>query len=1172
MNRSFAVGVLSLCAVLPQVQAQTGAYAVVVPGYGATTSRFQAYPYAATPFTPTVDRSGPQGAYRIFPRPDGSKFFFMGNTAASIQASDGSFSNFSAVNGIPNAPTAAAMTPDGKLFIVGAGDVYLVDAGSNSVLGGGLGLNGTIADIAVSRDSTVAWVLFNTTGTSSVVPISLTSRILLTASTLQLPYTGATNLSLSPTGLLYVSASNAIYEIDPSVMKVTTGGNIALNFTPGPLRFVSDGSAAYAVNQGVNGGSLLRLLPASRAVVTWPSAPPYPSLTDVYVAGASQIYALSPGTGTLYDVTTSPLSAATSTLTNILGNQTITGVALSNELPNARYLYAMTNTGTLSRVNIAGSAVSGQSQSAGGAIVYANVPPQTGGASFLQFNTTQVLATGGAGLPLIVRLLDGTGRPVYNQTVTFSTDPSNGATIAAPTTTTTSDGWAQTGITIPNTPGTYNIQATSGNATATFVLTVPGTSSSGSGGGGTTVTPAGPTISIVSGDGMLLREETPAPYYNPLTVQVLDATGKPIVGADVNFTITGQQVGLLSPVGGFLGGVSIDSLTDNNGKAYANFTALAIPLGYASITTTVAATTAAGAVNFNVTVFHPNSDGTGQPQVYLNQPSGDAGYTITVPQGGVMKAAFQAQIYNTNFPQTGQGIPYVGAGFFGSSVPPDPSTPSIVSCVGDPLSDSTGLVSCDVTVACASAPVPRTVGVYGVIGQYRYFPITVNITPGGGQVLKSNTGDKQSGKPGTLLPAALTALLTDNCGNPLPGIPVTWTVTSGVATLSNVVGTTDSNGGTAARVTLGQTAGTVTVKVTAGSSSATFTLTVQATVGGLTLVSGDAQSAFLNAAFGQPIVFKLSDTQGNGLTGLTVNLSASNGATLSAATAVTDANGRVSVTATAGASAGKITVTATYQTFTATANLTATPPGPQITANNFLNGASFKPGLVPCSIAAVTGPGVALGVTGTLNGNLGFGPLPYSLGGVSVLVNGIAAPLFAVTNANNVQQINFQMPCETQLGTASITVNAGGGSTTVSNVPVLAVQPGIFTYAGPGNLLYGVVQSAADGSYITPSNYAKRGGTYFMYATGLGAVSPATITNAAGIQNQIVANSVSVGVNNYGITATAQYAPSLIGVYLVTFTLPQAVPPGANVPLALLEQAGGVNYFDNQGTTLPGVQ
>jgi uncharacterized protein (TIGR03437 family) len=218
----------------------------------------------------------------------------------------------------------------------------------------------------------------------------------------------------------------------------------------------------------------------------------------------------------------------------------------------------------------------------------------------------------------------------------------------------------------------------------------------------------------------------------------------------------------------------------------------------------------------------------------------------------------------------------------------------------------------------------------------------------------------------------------------------------------------------------------------------------------------------------------------------------------------------------------------------------------------------------------VTGSVLAATIQGVILGNpLGLGPLPYTLGGVSITINNVAVPLLSVSNSNGVQQVNFQTPCETVPGFATAVIQVNGATTTVSAIQVLAVQPGIINYAGPNGKPYGFVISAQNGSYVTPSNFAVRGQTYYLVVTGLGQTTPPITTNAAGTGSQFLPLSqVVVGVDNVGVPVTlAEYASGQIGVYVIGFTIPTTAPTGADQPLAV-----EVNGIFGNAVYLPGVQ
>ena len=87
----------------------------------------------------------------------------------------------------------------------------------------------------------------------------------------------------------------------------------------------------------------------------------------------------------------------------------------------------------------------------------------------------------------------------------------------------------------------------------------------------------------------------------------------------------------------------------------------------------------------------------------------------------------------------------------------------------------------------------------------------------------------------------------------------------------------------------------------------------------------------------------------------------------------------------------------------------AATAAPAIVNNGIVNGASFVTGgIVPGEIATVFGTNLTTATGINLASAL---PLATQLN-VQVLVNGTAAPIFAVDNVNGQQQINFQVPYE----------------------------------------------------------------------------------------------------------------------------------------------------------------
>jgi hypothetical protein len=90
-------------------------------------------------------------------------------------------------------------------------------------------------------------------------------------------------------------------------------------------------------------------------------------------------------------------------------------------------------------------------------------------------------------------------------------------------------------------------------------------------------------------------------------------------------------------------------------------------------------------------------------------------------------------------------------------------------------------------------------------------------------------GNHQEATVGSLLPTYLTIQVNDEAGHPLAGAPVTWTVSSGGGTLSQVVSTTDMYGKAIAAWTLGPNVGTQSVTASVAGVSAPVLFTATAT-------------------------------------------------------------------------------------------------------------------------------------------------------------------------------------------------------------------------------------------------------------------------------------------------------------------------------------------------------
>ncbi|HJT87028.1 MAG TPA: trypsin-like peptidase domain-containing protein [Bryobacteraceae bacterium] len=198
---------------------------------------------------------------------------------------------------------------------------------------------------------------------------------------------------------------------------------------------------------------------------------------------------------------------------------------------------------------------------------------------------------------------------------------------------------------------------------------------------------------------------------------------------------------------------------------------------------------------------------------------------------------------------------------------------------------------------------------------------------------------------------------------------------------------------------------------------------------------------------------------------------------------------------------------------------TAGAPGPSITPGGFANAASYVGGIAPGSLLAIFGKNLA-----PVQTQAASVPLPTQVSGVSVAINGIAAPLYYVSPG----QLNVQVPFEVAPGIAQVTVTANGKSGSAA-VAVVPVAPGIFT----------------DGVRPVPFGGARRGDSVMLFVTGQGPLTSTPATGAAPAAGTPVAQlpaileqtTVTIG----GVPATVQFAgipAGLVGVAQINFQVP----------------------------------
>jgi uncharacterized protein (TIGR03437 family) len=219
--------------------------------------------------------------------------------------------------------------------------------------------------------------------------------------------------------------------------------------------------------------------------------------------------------------------------------------------------------------------------------------------------------------------------------------------------------------------------------------------------------------------------------------------------------------------------------------------------------------------------------------------------------------------------------------------------------------------------------------------------------------------------------------------------------------------------------------------------------------------------------------------------------------------------------------------------------ITGTTLAAQITA--VVDAASFAPGISPGSLASIFGQGIT-SVTGVVNAD--GTPLPLTLGGASVLVNGVAAPLLAVADVNGQEQINFQVPFETPpLGAGSIVVKNGSSPDVTAQAELAPVHPALFTTDGT----HAAAQHGADYTPVTSASPATAGEVILLYGTGLGPVGNPPATGAAAHVSPLSTTATTPGMTIGSAASFVEFAgltPMAVGLYQINVRVPAGQAAG----------------------------
>jgi uncharacterized protein YjdB len=409
---------------------------------------------------------------------------------------------------------------------------------------------------------------------------------------------------------------------------------------------------------------------------------------------------------------------------------------------------------------------------------------------------------------------------------------------------------AATGVATAKTPGSVTVTATSEGKSGTATITV---------------VPGPPSKMIVNaGDNQSVAAGAAVP--TPPSVKVTDAGDNPIANVAVTFTVVsgGGSITGASTTTNASGIAAVGTWTLGPSAGPNSLRATSPAISGASVTFQAAggagpaATIAAFAGNGQTGTAGGNIPT--PPSVKVTDANGNfvAGFTVTFTPGPGSGSVTGGTVVTD-----ASGVATVGSWKLGTT--PGPQTL---------IATGTGLNGSPVTfTATAVAPVPSALAGYA--------------------------GNNQTARPGTAVATSPAFIVTDPAGVPVPGVTVSFAVTSGGGSVSVPSSVTNVDGIAAVTWTLGPAPGTNTLQasIPGGIPPVTFTATA-ATAPPTTIAvnSGDKQSANAGSPVAVAPSVRVSDAEGLGVPGVSVAFSVTTGGgSIQIANAVTDLQGVASV-------------------------------------------------------------------------------------------------------------------------------------------------------------------------------------------------------------------------------------------------------------------------------------
>ncbi|MBZ5624354.1 MAG: hypothetical protein LAQ69_37510 [Acidobacteriia bacterium] len=240
----------------------------------------------------------------------------------------------------------------------------------------------------------------------------------------------------------------------------------------------------------------------------------------------------------------------------------------------------------------------------------------------------------------------------------------------------------------------------------------------------------------------------------------------------------------------------------------------------------------------------------------------------------------------------------------------------------------------------------------------------------------------------------------------------------------------------------------------------------------------------------------------------------------------------------------------------ATIAASAQTPPPVVSSGGVVNtaGTSSAGAVAPGSLVSIFGTNLAsnMAASNTV-------PLSTTLGGVSVMINNLAAPVQFVSSGQiNVVAPWSLPPSDSKSGPAQVVVTRDDGVTSAAaSVPVAASAPAIFNIGGQAIAINPDGSLAAPAATIPglathPAKIGDPGGLVIL-ATGLGAVDQPIADGANSLdqtRNTLAQPTVLIG----GVAAQVSFSglsPQFVGINQINVVIPAGTPTGNAVSLQI---------------------